>query len=60
MADLHERLIALQATSDLVRKAEKACRWRGKIWTQEELDYAFRRAEEFAKYFALPHTTEDR
>ncbi len=46
MDDLHKRLVALQSTEELRRKAERA---RGKLWSQEELDYAERRGEEIAK-----------
>ena len=40
-SDLHKRLVALQSTGELRRKAHKSRR-RG-VWTQEENDYGSRR-----------------
>jgi hypothetical protein len=47
MSDLHNRLVALQTDEELRRKADKA-RERSNLWTQEELDWARRRAERLA------------
>lgn len=47
--ELHERLIARQSTAELKRKADKARERRGKLWTQEEIDYINRRAAEMSQ-----------
>lgn len=41
---LHQRLIARQPLEELQRKADKAARWKQRIWTLEELDWARRHA----------------
>ncbi len=48
MSDLHKRLVALQPTEELKRKAEKS-RERANVWTHEELDYASRRGKELSE-----------
>lgn len=53
-SDLHQRLVALQPTSELIRKQRKA---RTKhYWTQEDLDCADREGKEL--YEALHFTDE--
>ena len=45
VVNLHERLIERQTDEELKRKAEKARELRGKLWTQEEIDWGLRRAD---------------
>ena len=45
------RLVELQSMSELKRKAGKAARRKQKIWTAEEIDYACKKANEWAEYF---------
>lgn len=47
MKSLHERLIELQSTANLLRKKVKAQR-KG-IWTVEDIDYARRWAQEMGE-----------
>ena len=48
VSSLHERLVALQSTEELKRKADKAAQLKAKLWTQEELDYCDRQGLELA------------
>jgi hypothetical protein len=41
-----------QDASELDRKASKACRYKQKIWTQEELDAAEHKGAELHKFFS--------
>ena len=43
--ELHQRLVARQSDEELKRKADKAVCYKSKLWTQEELDEADRKAE---------------
>jgi hypothetical protein len=48
--NLHDRLIELQSIEELERKAAKAASNRpGGLWTQEEIDWIKRRADEMLK-----------
>lgn len=47
---LHERLIARQSDAEIGRKKSKAQR-RG-IWTQEDIDWAYRKADHWLQLFA--------
>lgn len=49
MTSLRSRLITLQSLAELARKADKAKRYRGKLWTEEEIERAERWAEDVAK-----------
>lgn len=55
MSILHEKLISQQPIYELRRKARKAKR-RQKIWTQEEIDFMFRKTggdlEQFISYYS--------
>lgn len=47
-SSLHDVLIAKQSSQELERKMKRAKR--RSLWTQEDIDYGFRWADEFLKW----------